>query len=53
MEQEDRDTLIEIRTDVQWLKTAFTTHLTEHFRIRLLVLGSVIAAASALVIALV
>ena len=49
----DRDLLVKTATDVGWLKAAFTTHLTEHFRIRLLVLGSAIAAGAALIIALV
>ena len=53
MDQEDRDRLIKIETDVSWLRSTFKTHISEHFRIRLLVLGSAIAAASALAIALV
>ena len=53
VDQKDRDILMEVRSDTKWLKAAFTTHLTEHFRIRLLVLGSMIAAATALLIALV
>ena len=52
-EKTDRDLLVELSTDVKWLKAAFTIHLTEHFRIRLLVLGSMIAAATALFITLV
>lgn len=51
MEQQDRDTLVEIKADTKWLKNMFERHLTEHFRVRLLVLGSLVAALSALVMA--
>lgn len=53
MDKEDRDRLIKIETDVSWLRTGFTIHLSEHFKVKILVIGSVIAAASALVIALI
>ena len=53
MDQEDRDRLIKIETDVSWLRTGFTAHLSEHTKIRLLFFGSVIASLTALAIALV
>ncbi len=53
MNQEERDILIEVRSDTKWLKSAFTTHLSEHFRVRILCVGALIAAVSALLIALV
>ena len=52
MNQEERDILIEVRGDTKWLKDAFTTHLSEHFRVRILAVGSLIAAITALLITL-
>lgn len=52
MDQEDRDRLIKIETDVSWLRSMFKTHVSEHFMLRILMLGSVFAAASALLVAL-
>ncbi len=53
MDTNDKEMLVEVHTDIKWLKNAFTVHLSEHFRIRILMLGSVIAAAAALLIALI
>lgn len=44
MEQKDRETLIEIRTDVRWLKESWTEHLKSHKMIRYLIYGALITA---------
>ena len=44
MEQKDRDTLIEIRTDVKWLKESWVEHLKSHKTIRYLIYGALITA---------
>ncbi len=53
MDAKDKERLVEVHTDIKWLKKAFTTHLSEHFRVRILCVGALIAAVSALLIALV
>jgi len=53
MDQLDRDRLIKIETDVSWLRAAVQAHLSEHTKIRLLFIGSVIASLTALAIALI
>ena len=53
MDQKDKERLIKIETDVSWLRAGFTIHLSEHFKVKILVIGSAIAAASALLIALI
>ncbi len=53
MDAKDKERLVEVHTDIKWLKAAFTTHLSEHFRVRILCVGSAIAAAAALLVALV
>ncbi len=53
MDAKDKERLVEVHTDTQWLKAAFITHLGEHFRVRILCIGSAIAAIAALLIALV
>lgn len=52
MDQEDKERLVKIEVNVGWLKTAFATHLSEHTRVRLLVMGSAIAAVAAILISL-
>ncbi|MBW1931416.1 MAG: hypothetical protein JRI56_00015 [Deltaproteobacteria bacterium] len=52
MNQEDRDILIEVHNDVKWIKKLIETHFSEHFKIRLALFGSVLAAATAIMIAL-
>lgn len=51
MNQEDRETLIEVKVDVKWLKSAMQTHFSEHSKVKLLALGSILAAMTALIIA--
>ncbi len=41
MEQKDRDTLIEIRTDVQWIKNLLTGHIAHHKKLFFAGLGVV------------
>lgn len=47
-----REMLTEVRTDVRWLKEMFNKHLQEHFQIRLLLIGSLLSAMAAVVIAI-
>jgi hypothetical protein len=51
-EMSPRDMLIEMHTDVKWLKEVFNKHLNEHFQIRLLMIGSLLSAVAAVVIAI-
>ena len=44
MDQEDRDLLIEIKTDVKWLKAGWIEHLKSHKTLRYLVYGAIITA---------
>ncbi len=53
MEEADRDRLIKIETDVSWLRTAIENHLSEHSKVKMLAIGSVIAAVTALLVALI
>ena len=53
MDQEDRDRLIKIETDVSWLRTGFTAHLSEHFKVKLLAVGALLSAGLALLVALI
>ena len=53
MDAKDKERLVEVHTDIKWLKKAFTAHLSEHTKVRLLFIGSAIAAVTALVISLV
>jgi len=41
-----------IKADVSWIKNALETHMSRHFQIRLALLASVIAAGTAILIAL-
>ncbi|KKL55441.1 hypothetical protein LCGC14_2255360 [marine sediment metagenome] len=49
MDQEDRDRLIKIEVDVSWLRSMFETHVSEHFKIKILAWGAALAAMTALV----
>ena len=44
MEQKDRDTLIEIRTDVRWLKENWVEHLKSHKTVRYIVYTALVTA---------
>ncbi len=46
------DDIAEIKTDVSWIKKTLSTHMTRHFQVRLAMLGSLIAAGTAILIAL-
>lgn len=45
MDQEDRDRLIKIEVNVDWLKAGWIEHLKSHKTLRYLVYGAIIAAA--------
>lgn len=51
MNQEDREILITVKVDVKWLKAAMKTHFSQHFKIKILVWGSALAAIAAVFIA--
>ncbi len=53
MDAKDKERLVEVHTDIKWLKKAFTAHLSEHFKVRILALGALISAGIALLVALV
>ena len=42
--------IAEIKTDVSWIKKTMENHMSQHFKIRLAMLGSLIAAGTALLI---
>ncbi len=44
--------IAEIKTDVSWIKKTLEIHMTRHFQVRLAMLGSLIAAGAAILIAL-
>ncbi len=44
--------IAEIKTDVKWLTCIMKKHMSHHFMIRLTMLGSLIAAGTAILIAL-
>ena len=44
MEQSDHDLLIEMHTDIKWLKKALSEHLIKHWRFTVLVISLVIGA---------
>ena len=44
MEQSDHDRLIEIATDVKWIKERLSDHLIKHWRFTVLVISLVIGA---------
>ncbi len=47
MEQSDHDRLIEIGTDVKWIKEKLSDHLTKHWRFTVLVISLVMGAIAA------
>ena len=46
------ENIAQIKTDVSWLKAAMKLHLSHHFHGRLALIGSLIAAGVAILIAL-
>jgi len=52
MDTPDRDMLIEVHQDIKWLKEAVRLHISEHFKVRILVIGSAIAAGVSLLVTL-
>ncbi len=44
MDKNDHDLLIEMHTDIKWLKKALSDHLTKHWRFTILVLSLVVGA---------
>lgn len=53
MDQEDRERLIKIETDVSWVRSLLKDHLSDHFKIKLLCAGALISAGFALLVALI
>ena len=45
--------IAEIKTDLKWIRSTLSTHISQHFRVNLAVLCSVIAAGVAVVLAFV
>lgn len=43
----------EIRTDMKWVKSTLKLHMTQHFRVRLMMAGAVVAAISAVIVGVV
>ena len=43
MDKNDHDLLIEIHTDVKWLKNTVADHLTKHWRFVIMIVGFVVA----------
>jgi len=50
MEQSDHDRLIEMHTDIKWIKKTLTDHLLKHWRFTVLVISLVIGAILAAVL---
>lgn len=44
MDKSDHDLLIEVHTDIKWLKNTLSEHLTKHWRFTALVLSLVVGA---------
>ncbi len=44
--------IAEIKTDMKWVKRTLGSHMSQHFKVRLAMLGSLIAAGTALLIVL-
>ena len=53
MDISPRDMLIEMHTDIKWLKAGFESHLKEHFQLRILAYGALLSSLSAIVLALI
>ncbi len=45
------ENIAQIKTDVEWLKEAMKKHISHHFQVRLALIGSLIAAGTAILIA--
>jgi hypothetical protein len=50
MEKDDRDRLIKMETDVQWIRNSIDKHLKEHFMLRLGVYGALLSAGIGLLV---
>lgn len=44
--------IVEIKTDVKWVKEALKVHMSRHFQVRLAMVASLIAAGTAILIAI-
>ena len=44
--------IAEIKTDMKWVKSTLKLHISYHFMVRLAMLGSLIAASTAILIAI-
>ena len=53
MNQEDRDRLIKIETDVSWVRSILKDHISDHAKIKILCAGALLSAGLALLVALV
>jgi len=48
MTKEQQDALlVELQTDVRWIKEGFKSHLSQHWQIKIIAIGSVLAAITA------
>lgn len=53
MEKDDRDRLIKMETDVQWIRNSIDKHLKEHFLVRIGVYGALLSAGLSIIIAVI
>lgn len=53
MDQEDRERLIKIETDVSWVRAILKDHLSDHSKIKIMSVAAVLSAGIALLVALV
>lgn len=44
MDKEDHDRLIEMHTDIKWIKKTLSDHLTKHWKFTVMVMALVIGA---------
>lgn len=51
-EQSDHDVLLEVKSDVKWLKEGFNNHLKHHFRYNIMAWSAAISAIIALILLL-
>jgi len=51
MEQDDRDRLMKVETDVDWIRASIEKHLKEHFLVRIGVYGALLSAGLSILIA--
>ena len=52
-DQEDRDRLIKVETDVSWIRKKIDEHMKEHFLVRMALYGALISSGLALIISLI